>query len=215
MFRNLSRKITNSFMNKKKFSTSESGPTSYAQGIKVWHMIQAVGITGITISGYIASRIDPKTATEEQKVKKKNLMTLHKSFGLLMLGAIIPRVFYRLTTAIPAHLPATTFEMIAAKANHYGLYALMILMPVTGAGMGYFSGGGIPFFYWKVPGTSKANAGKEYYKKLTGFCYRNHKRMGSILEYLIPLHVGAVAFVHLVKGQNAIRRINPFIKKGP
>jgi len=83
------------------------------------------------------------------------------------------------------------------------LYACMIFMPVSGIAMGYFSGKGIPFFGYLIPGK------KEPVGSIAGFAYKSHTFVGPIFEYIIPFHMSAVGF-HALKGQNVLARINPF-----
>ena len=61
------------------------------------------------------------------------MLDLHKSIGITTLGLVILRVIWRLTHRPPA-LPAryAPWEVAAAHAAHYTLYALIIAMPVTG-----------------------------------------------------------------------------------
>lgn len=210
--RTLRNKLNTKITSGKKFSSSEGSPQPeiYAKGLRLMHLIGAIGITGCTISGYIASRIDPKKATPKQKELKGTLMFLHKSFGLLMFAAIVPRIYSRVAHAVPALTSHTAVETVLAKVSHYSLYFMLVFMPTTGVMMGYFSGGGVPFFAWKMPGAPKAMAERQGYKNITGWSYRNHKRMGQVLEFLIPIHIGAVGFNYFARGQNLLARINPF-----
>ena len=89
---------------------------------------------------------------------------------------------------------------------------MIVIMPVTGVGMGYYSGWGVPFFKWQMPGIAKAKADTEKMKNRTGFFYKTHKFFAQILEFLIPIHVGGAAFQYFARGQNSFRRMNPFRK---
>lgn len=45
-----------------------------------------------------------------------------------------------------------------AKVNHWGMYALVMIMCGTGVGMGIQSGAGVPFFgLWTLPGRPDVN----------------------------------------------------------
>ncbi len=66
-------------------------------------------------------------------------------------------------------------------------------MPVTGITMGYFSGKGIPFFGFIIPGK------KEPVGSIAGAAYKAHTFVGPFFEYLIPFHMGAAGF-HALKG---------------
>jgi len=194
----------------RKFSSSHDGPSSYSLGQKTMHWIQAFGFCGITTTGYIASGIDPKKATEDQKKLKGNLMHYHKSFALLMFAAIFPRIYFRLKRAVPAHLPATSIEILAGSLMHYSLYGMIIIMPVTGICMGWYSGFGVPFFKWHLPGAPKEKTLTEDYKQKRVWVRNTHKQFVKVLEYLIPIHIGAVGFAYVARGQNLLRRMNPF-----
>ncbi len=57
----------------------------------------------------------------------------HKSIGLTALGLVLLRILWRAThppPALPATLPRA--ERIAAHGAHYLLYALILLLPITG-----------------------------------------------------------------------------------
>jgi cytochrome b561 len=51
---------------------------------------------------------------------------------------LIPRLFIRATSKIPAHIPGSTMEVLAGKASHLLLYGAIVGMPVTGVLMGYY-----------------------------------------------------------------------------
>src|SRR5215211_3877605 len=61
------------------------------------------------------------------------LFELHKSLGATVLPVILLRLFYRLTHP-PAPLPADIPELqkLAAHANHWGFYGLLIVQPLLG-----------------------------------------------------------------------------------
>lgn len=68
------------------------------------------------------------------------LVAQHVFGGLLILVLVIIRLYVRLTRGappLPADEPAAL--KFAAHATHWGLYGLMILLPVTGA-MAWFGG---------------------------------------------------------------------------
>lgn len=114
---------------------------------------------------------------------------------------IFLRVFFRTKSNIPVH-KANIIEKIGGRLNYYVLYGLMVFMLVTGFGMGYLSGYGVPFFSTHVPGSSKEKAKTKFYKDFTGWCNVNHIKLGKVLEYLIPLHIGASAYHFFYRGTN-------------
>ena len=82
-------------------------------------------------------------------------------------------------------------------------------MPVSGVAMGWYGGGGIPFFFGiKMPGApaEQKNPG------LAKLSYQYHKLAGQALEYFVPLHV-AGAFWHVLRGHTIFARILPSLAK--
>lgn len=61
------------------------------------------------------------------------LIQLHKSLGFLLLGIVVLRLTWRLTSTVPK-LPAGTgrLERLAAPIAHFALYGLQLALPLTG-----------------------------------------------------------------------------------
>lgn len=71
----------------------------------------------------------------------------HKSTGLVIAAIILLRILWRLTHTpppLPAFMPV--WERVAARCSHAMLYALMVIMPVSGYVASNFSKYGIKFF---------------------------------------------------------------------
>ncbi|KZL08481.1 hypothetical protein PsAD2_04150 [Pseudovibrio axinellae] len=67
---------------------------------------------------------DPQTFTYYQ---------LHKSVGFVVLGLVALRILWKITSItpnLPEQMPA--WEKIAAHLGHLALYALMLVMPISG-----------------------------------------------------------------------------------
>jgi cytochrome b561 len=143
--------------------------------------------------------------TKDKKLKG-DLMFYHKSFGLLSLGFLFPRLALRAVSKIPEHLPGPAWELISAKVTHGLLYAFMIIMPISGTIMGYYSGKGLPFFWKTLDGAPKADGATAKQ------AFQIHKQVGSYLQYVVPLHAGAVGYHFIVKGKNILPRILPWGK---
>jgi len=61
------------------------------------------------------------------------LVQIHKSFGFTVFVLVLIRLIWRLmnpTPAMPDHMPS--YERVLAHLGHYALYALMIIMPLSG-----------------------------------------------------------------------------------
>ncbi len=73
------------------------------------------------------------TGLEETDSLRYSLTQWHKSIGIVVLLLVLARIVWRLTHEPPA-LPGSTnlFERVAGHAAHFGLYVLMVIIPVSG-----------------------------------------------------------------------------------
>jgi len=60
------------------------------------------------------------------------LINLHKSIGLTVLGLALMRILWRVTHAPPRDLPAAPWQHALAHLAHFGLYVIIIGLPLTG-----------------------------------------------------------------------------------
>lgn len=103
-------------------------------------------------------------------------------------------------------LLSTPFPSLRPRfQNHFAFYGMLLFLPLSGVAMGYFGGKGLPFFFTTIPGASQESKNGDVAK----WSYMNHKKVGKVLQYLVPIHVGAVGY-HFLHGQNILRRVNPF-----
>jgi len=59
-------------------------------------------------------------------------INLHKSIGLTVLGLALMRILWRVTHAPPPDLPAAKWQHALAHLAHFGLYVIIIGLPLTG-----------------------------------------------------------------------------------
>lgn len=170
-------------------------PSEYPMLMKGFHWGMGAGALGCI------GLVQYKQRTEDKKLQG-DLMFWHKSIGLLMGIAIIPRIAVRLVSKIPAPPAGSKIEHFAASASHLGAYGLLSMLPITGIAMGYYGGKGLPFFFTTIPGADKENKNG----KLAGWTWKVHKYAGTALEFLLTLHVGAVG-MHMAKGASILPRI--------
>lgn len=180
----------------------------YSRTLAGFHWTMAGGVTFLMGSAYVAGTIenDPKKSSPEQLKWRGQLMWAHESVGLLMLGLFVPRVIARLASRIPGPLPGTPkWQKVASTATHTALYGALAFMPASGLAFGYLSGWGVPFFVVNpAPGTAASKeeiaAHKDEYARWEKFFYENHHRVGNLLYYLVPLHVGGAVFNAAFRG---------------
>jgi cytochrome b561 len=139
------------------------------------------------------------------------LLIVHRSMGTLTLVVVIGRLVWRHTRA---HLPAfpDTMPMIQrriAQANEFGLYALLLLQPITGLGDTLFRAHDFILFGLDVPPLVAKN------KPLFQVLHTVHEYSGWTLLGLIGLHAGAALFHGLVLRDGVLERMLPWTAKDP
>lgn len=131
----------------------------------------------------------------------------HKSLGVLTLLAVTLRILYRLGHR-PPELPArfAGWERTAAELGHGGLYAVMLLMPLSGWFMVSSSSWGLPtvvfnWFEWPhIPGLAGNDLVNSLAKKTHYFTFL------AILA-LLAAHIGAVVKHAMFDHENLLRRM--------
>jgi cytochrome b561 len=128
---------------------------------------------------------------------------LHKSIGLVMLTLMAVRVLWRAVHRPPPLPPLPVWQRRAAALTHFGLYLLLILLPLSGYLGSVFSGYPVKFFGATLPGWGTRNAW------LKDFFGAVHLASSFALAGLVLLHVAA-AFKHaLVDRDGLLSRMAP------
>jgi cytochrome b561 len=124
---------------------------------------------------------------------------------MLVLLLVIVRLAWRALNVTPS-LPADTppRERIAARLGHGLLYALLLLMPLTGWIIN--SAANVPFrIFWQVPLPAIVSPDKA----LADAVARVHLVLFVLLALLLALHVGAALRHHFIKRNDVLTRMLP------
>ena len=138
---------------------------------------------------------------------KFQMFQWHKSLGVCLLMLFFVRLGWRLLHEPPA-LPASIkgLEKLAAHAGHWGLYALMIAMPLTGWLMVSASVFGLPtivfgLFEWPhIPGVAMNEA-------ISGAANQAHGLLAWVFIALIAGHIAAVIKHAVIDKHNLLPRM--------
>lgn len=148
----------------RKFSQGAGEETlqPYAPAARWLHWISGLGMIGCV--GLVLKAQDYPAwdkCTPEEGAAKGSLMFYHKSMGLTMLGAAIPRVLIALVSKRPPAPAGPAIIKIGGHVSHLAMYALVIIMPVTGFVMGYMGPKGLPFWFTTLnPGSGEIGKAK-------------------------------------------------------
>jgi len=178
----------------------------YAKPLQWLHWVYAAGFT--TVMGTVAAsrQTSGPTFLGTKGQTKGTLMMVHKSTAVVLAVLVVPRMLIRALSKAPQMLPGSFVEHFAANVSHIAMYGYMLAMPATGLAMGYFGGKGVPFYgVYIFPG--KADKTKED-GAFAGKMFKWHTQAGSLLWYLLPIHVGG-ALMHTLRGHKIWVRINP------
>ncbi|EJW13438.1 cytochrome B561 [Rhodovulum sp. PH10] len=128
---------------------------------------------------------------------------LHRSFGILVLLLVVARFVYRQINPpppLPADVPG--WQRSAAHANHYALYALLILQPLVGWVATSAYGAPVAFFWlFELPPAWPQN------KELSHTLFELHGLIGLLLGALIVLHVAAALHHHFGRHDATLMRM--------
>lgn len=133
------------------------------------------------------------------------LLTLHRSAGTLILVVVVFRLVWR---AWFAHLPLfppsmSRLQQLAAKANAYALYALLVVQLLTGLADGVFHGRPFGLFGLQVP------AVMVFEKPLFHLSGELHELGAKALMAMIVLHIGAALVHGFILRDGVLMRILP------
>jgi cytochrome b561 len=177
---------------------SRAGGEGYTGVARALHWLLAALIFGQIAFGWYLQSVPRKTPARTVYVN------LHKSTGLTLGLLILMRLGWRLTHPAPP-LPSSvpTWERIAARASHIGLYACMLVMPAAGYLASNFSKFGVNLFNsvllppWGVDD-----------RRIYALFNTIHVVTSYVLVGLIALHVAA-ALRHLYLRDGVFKRMWP------
>ena len=136
------------------------------------------------------------------------LYDLHKLLGFLTLWVVIARLTFRIRNGAPPDEPTLEpWQKAASHMTHWGLYALLLTIPVLGwVGVSYYDARSI-FGIFNLP----ALAGKNESAANTAFML--HYWAAMLMVAMVAMHVGAALFHHLVRGDGVLRRMLPGLRQ--
>jgi len=127
----------------------------------------------------------------------------HKSMGLLILGLTLLRVLWRgVKDAPPLDMPRP--QKLAAHAVHSFIYAMLIVLPLTGWAMVSYFGKPLSFFglFDVFPFGDKNRMEAVTAKEI-------HEFLAFTLSGLLSLHILAALYHHFVRKDGTINRMIP------
>jgi cytochrome b561 len=174
-------------------------PQSYDRAQRTLHWLVAALILVATPLGLVAWRLPPQTSA------RAALLFVHKSLGMTVLALAVLRLAYRAVVGAPPYAePLTPLLRAASQAAHYGLYALMIALPVVGYVGSTAGGHEAPWFgLFAFPALAPQD------KALAHLAGQAHFWLGWTIVAIVVLHLAAVAWHLWVKRDAVFARMWP------
>lgn len=127
----------------------------------------------------------------------------HKLIGMLILLFVLARLAYRFLHGAPGDEPTLEpWQRIVSHITHWTIYALLLVVPITGwlatSAYGPFQPFGIP-----LPRLLSEN------QVLAERIYGAHKAAAIMLALLVAMHVGAALFHYLIRKDGVLNRMWP------
>lgn len=185
-------------------------PSSYGAIAKWLHWTTALLFLCAYISVYYRQWF-----TEARTPESSIALQLHLSVGITIAVVVILRIIWRLTDTSPTPEPGTRLQHLTARAGHYALYAIMIIMPITG----YLGTGANTnyFFVFEIPKFGETELFKNLVSEGMGLSFKEfeepidfvHKKvLGEWLVWLlIAGHSAAALYHHFVKRDRTLIRM--------
>ena len=178
--------------------------TRYGAVAQALHWLIALGMIGMAGLGLYMVDLPP--------LERYELTQLHKSVGLVLLLLIALRLVWRAVNPVPP-VPGTltVYQRVLAHATHVGLYASLIVFPVSGWLM--VSASNLPigeiFGLAPIPDLLATD------ERIEQIAETVHWAMLYILAALLALHVFGAIFHHAVLKDDVLRRMLPGTARAP
>jgi len=178
-------------------ATATAVDREYSLAAKFLHWAVAACVMFLIPSGILMVNFDLSRALTN------DLYSLHKAFGVLVLGLMAMRIGYRLTAGAPAASGALTpTQYTVSRIVHVTLYVLLIIMPLLGwVGTSAFPAP-VPFFgLFEMP----ALIGED--RELSKLLLWIHGYLGFFLAGVAALHIGAGLYHGIVRRDGVLSRM--------
>lgn len=166
----------------------------YGQVAKLFHWLMAALFVGMYIVAYIMINISRSDFS-------LSLYALHKATGLLLLTLVLLRLLWRLSNIQPDMTHVPKWQHWAARGNIFGLYILMLVMPITGILTSTLGGHDISFYGIFTISALGNN------KDASTFFGQAHELFSYLLIACFVLHVLAALYHHYFLKDNIFKRI--------
>lgn len=184
------------------------------------HWIVALGFLGAYVSVYYRHWFSEGDFSRLELNSNTVALYLHLSFGLTVAAFVVLRILWKFMSKMPDDVPGSSrLEQFAAHGMHWILYAVMMIMPITG-----YMGTKLEtnfFFLFNIPkfnDTFLYSLLVEQWLQMDWESFEPimdaiHKNGGAFVVWgLIAIHAGAALYHHIVRKDIVLKRMAPWLK---
>lgn len=146
--------------------------------------------------------------TEDDTPENWISLQLHLSFGITIAVIVVLRIIWRNMNHVPSQESGPRLAHLAAHLGHYTLYAVMILMPLTG-----YIGTGVNTEYFFLFDIEKFESTYLYQLAVTNWMELEFKEFEAPIDFFHKEIMGKWAVWILIAGHAAAAMYHHFIKK--
>ncbi len=172
------------------------------------HWSIAVVMIAAIVCSVWADQLNPDIAAH-RALWQILIMKLHKPLGFTALLLIFARCAWALSGTRP-RMPdnMSAREILLSKGVHFGLYALMLVVPLSGWFMSQYSDSTIDYFgLFEVQNIVQPN------KARVGQLHPIHVYLGLCTLGIVIAHILAALFHHYVRNDDVLRDMLPRTKR--
>lgn len=150
--------------------------------------------------------VEQHSDAPEHSPEAASWLTLHKAIGLSIFFLFWARLGWRLSGPVPAPVITSAWQHRAAEVVHWGLYGVLLLMPLSGLVMSQFGGHAVSWFgIFEIPVFVTEN------KDLAGQIKELHEDvLWPLLLGLVGVHVAAALWHQFIVKDGTMNRMRPF-----
>lgn len=175
----------------------------YSTVQRVLHWAVAIALFGVLGVGLLMGFLGFKGLTELFGADLRNMLyKYHKTFGLVILAAMLIRLAVKVRRGAPSYdPPLSPFQALASSLVHKALYVCLVAMPILGWLATDALNFPVEFFNWNVPQFIDKN------EDLGELLFWLHGIVGWAIVGLIAVHIGAALLHALVLKDGILKRM--------
>jgi cytochrome b561 len=150
------------------------------------HWVSVVLVVAQFATAWAVDHVEPSVV--------RTVLTAHRSTGVALWALIVFRLLWRIAGMRKPPMPQTMARVhkLGAKLAEYGLYALLLVQPVTGFLDSIYRGRAFNLFFWELPAIVHRD------RPHASLAHLAHETGAYLLAGLVGFHALAALLHHFV-----------------